>query len=96
MSLIRQYASNDSIIMFGYSYDPTLNGNFKVTVIATGFSAEKAGAFQARRPLTASNETSVRAHTVAEDIFTTFEPQRPTFEDPMLIPAYLRRKKRSV
>lgn len=96
MSLIRQYASNDSIIMFGYSYDPTLNGNFKVTVIATGFSAEKACAFQARRPLDTSNEATVRSRTMAEDLFTTFEPQRPTFEDPMLIPAYLRRKKRSV
>jgi len=96
MSLIRQYASNDSIIMFGYSYDPTLNGNFKVTVIATGFNAEKAGAFSARRPLETPAETTVRSRSAAEDLFTTFEPPRPNFEDPMLIPAYLRRKKRSV
>ena len=96
MSLIRQYASNDSIIMFGYSYDPSLNGNFKVTVIATGFSAEKAGAFNARRPLEATIDTTTRPVIPAEDVFTTFEQKRPKFEDPMLVPAYLRRKKRSL
>lgn len=96
MSLIRQYASNDSIIMFGYSYDPGLNGNFKVTVIATGFNAEKAGAFSARRPLEATADTTIRTTPLTEDIFTTFEQKRPKFEDPMLVPAYLRRKKRSL
>ena len=97
MSLIRQYASNDSIIMFGYSYDPTLNGNFKVTVIATGFSAEKAGAFTARRPLEVTADTTLRSTPVLkEDIFASFEQKQPRFEDPMLVPAYLRRKKRSL
>ena len=97
MSLIRQYASNDSIIMFGYSYDPSLNGNFKVTVIATGFSAQKAGAFNARRPLeAAADAVALRGPVLSEDVFTTFEQKRPKFEDPMLVPAYLRRKKRSV
>ena len=95
MNLIRQYANNDSIIMFGHSYDPTLNGTFKVTVIATGFSAEKANAFNARRPLEMDvpGETTTLRKPVPEDIFTSFEPKNE-FEDPMMIPACLRRKKR--
>ncbi|MBP3514552.1 MAG: cell division protein FtsZ, partial [Elusimicrobiaceae bacterium] len=93
MNLIRQYASNDSIIMFGHSYDSSLNGMFKVTVIATGFSAEKASVFNSRRPL--PSETSPVKKTPAE-VFAPFEPKGPEPEDAMLIPAYLRRKKNRV
>lgn len=95
MNLIRQYASNDSIIMFGHSYDSTLNGMFKVTVIATGFSAEKASVFSARRPLPNSGmpaSFSVKK-PAAEDMFTSYEPKISEPEDAMLIPACLRRKK---
>jgi len=92
MNLIRQYASNDSIIMFGHTYDSTLDGMFKVTVIATGFSAEKANVFNVRRPLPAEAAAVVKP-TVAE-VFSTFEKARsPEPEDEMLIPACLRRKK---
>lgn len=95
MNLIRQYASNDSIIMFGHSYDSTLNGMFKVTVIATGFSAEKANAFNARRPLDLEvpGEVTSLKKQQPEDIFTSFDSPNE-FEDPMMIPACLRRKKR--
>lgn len=93
MNLIRQYASNDSIIMFGYSYDSTLDGKIKVTVIATGFSAEKANVFHSRRPLP-SDAPSVKK-TPAE-VFAPFDPIGPEPEDAMLIPAYLRRKKNRV
>ena len=95
MNLIRQYASNDSIIMFGHSYDSTLNGMFKVTVIATGFSAEKASVFSARRPLPNAGmpaSFSVKK-PAAEDMFTSYEPKISEPEDAMLIPACLRRKK---
>ncbi|WP_428041666.1 cell division protein FtsZ [Candidatus Avelusimicrobium fimicolum] len=95
MNLIRQYASNDSIIMFGHSYDSTLNGMFKVTVIATGFSAEKASVFNARRPLPNAGmpaSFSVKK-PAAEDMFTSYEPKISEPEDAMLIPACLRRKK---
>ncbi len=95
MGLIRQYASNDSIIMFGYSYDPALHGNFKVTVIATGFHADKSSAYTVRRPLETITENTGRK-PLPEDIFTTFEPKSPKTQDPMLIPAYLRRKKRAL
>lgn len=94
MNLIRQYASNDSIIMFGYSYDSTLDGKIKVTVIATGFSAEKASVFNARRPLVAEPAAAVRVRTAAP--FSQFEPKGPEPEDAMMIPAYLRRKKNRV
>ncbi len=94
MNLIRQYASNDSIIMFGHSYDSSLNGKLKVTVIATGFSAEKANVFNARRPLPAEHAAAVK--TPAADVFKSFEPKSPESEDAMLIPAYLRRKKNRV
>ncbi len=97
MNLIRQYASNDSIIMFGYTYDSTLNGTFKVTVIATGFSAEKANMFSARRPLTSVSPmaSSIPASKPAvTDVFASFEKARPAeTEDSMMIPAFLRRKK---
>ncbi len=93
MNLIRQYASNDSIIMFGYSYDSTLDGKIKVTVIATGFSAEKANVFHSRRPL--PSDAPFVKKTPAE-VFAPFDPIGPEPEDAMLIPAYLRRKKNRV
>ena len=93
MNLIRQYASNDSIIMFGYTYDSSLAGAFKVTVIATGFSPEKANVFRGRMPLPKGDTTSVSKPTIG-DIFSSFEKERAVEpEDEMLIPAFLRRKK---
>lgn len=95
MNLIRQYASNDSVIMFGYSYDSSLNGMFKVTVIATGFSAEKAKVFNARRPLPSeiAGGSSVKK-PLAQEVFASFDEPKPDEpEDSMMIPAYLRRKK---
>ncbi len=41
MNIIRQYASNDSIVMFGHMYDHEIEaGTLKVTVVATGFSKD--------------------------------------------------------
>ena len=99
MNLIRQYASNDSIIMFGYTYDSSLAGTFKVTVIATGFSPEKSIVFTARRPLPESSFAPRPAVSPAQaavsDVFTTFDKTHPSSqtEDPMLIPTAIRRKK---
>ncbi len=95
MNLIRQYASNDSIIMFGYTYDSSLNGTFKVTVIATGFSAEKANMFSVRRPLPSSTPSPISGlKPTPSDVFASFEKTRvPETEDAMMIPAFLRRKK---
>ncbi len=95
MNLIRQYASNDSIIMFGYSYDSSLDGMFKVTVIATGFSAEKANVFNARRPLPAEIPgTAPQKKPLAQEVFAAFDELKSSEpEDAMMIPAYLRRKK---
>lgn len=94
MNLIRQYASNDSIIMYGHSYDASLEDRFQVTVIATGFSAEKASVFSARRPLPAQEPGASPVKPQAmQDVFSTFETKSPEYEDPMMIPAFLRRKK---
>ncbi len=95
MSLIRQYASNDSIIMYGHSYDASLGDRFQVTVIATGFSAEKANVFMARRPLAPQQN---QTYDLKKNVFATFEDEPPSKsaqepEDNMLIPAFLRRKK---
>ena len=95
MSLIRQYASNDSIIMYGHSYDASLGDRFQVTVIATGFSAEKANVFIARRPLAPQQN---QTYDLKKNVFATFEDEPPSKpakepEDNMLIPAFLRRKK---
>ena len=93
MNLIRQYASNDSIVMFGHSYDSSLKGTFKVTVIATGFSPEKATMFDARLPL--ETPAAAEKYDLKKNVFATFdEPKTPQKEeDDMLIPAFLRRKK---
>lgn len=94
MNLIRQYASNDSIVMFGHSYDSTLNGVFKVTVIATGFSAEKANLYNVRRPLPDITAGSAKRPMRQETVLPGFdEPKTNTPEDEMLIPAFLRRRK---
>lgn len=92
MNLIRQYASNDSIVMFGQSYDSSLKDTFKVTVIATGFSEEKANVFIARKPIPTEQPES---YDITKNVFSTFEePKAQTSqEDDMLIPAFLRRKK---
>ena len=95
MNLIRQYASNDSIIMFGQTYDKTLNGAFKVTVIATGFSQEKADIIRSRRPLTPTVASPMPNQTAVTEVFSSFEKPHASepLEDPMLIPTILRRKK---
>ena len=94
MNLIRQYASNDSIIMYGHSYDASLEDRFQVTVIATGFSAEKASVFSARRPLPAQEPGASPVKPQAmQDVCSMFENKSPEYEDPMMIPAFLRRKK---
>lgn len=95
MNLIRQYASNDSIIMFGYTYDSTLNGNFKVTVIATGISTDKSNIYVRRPTLGGSTSIPVSAPKPAgANVFATFDKTRTSeSEDAMMIPAYLRRKK---
>ena len=92
MNVIRQYASTDSIVMFGQSYDSSLKGTFKVTVIATGFSAEKANMFISRKPIASNNPEQ---YDLTKNVFATFdEPKaQETEEDSMLIPAFLRRKK---
>lgn len=92
MNLIRQYASNDSIVMFGQSYDSSLKDTFKVTVIATGFSPEKANMFISRKPIP---NAKPEAYDLTKNVFATFdEPKTPeSEEDSMLIPAFLRRKK---
>ncbi len=92
MNLIRQYASSDSIVMFGQSYDSSLKDTFKVTVIATGFSAEKANVYISRRPLPS---TKAETYDLSKNVFATFdEPKaQDDTEDIMLMPAFLRRKK---
>lgn len=95
MNLIRQYASNDSIVMFGQSYDSSLQGTFKVTVIATGFSAEKANMYISRRPIPTEKPEE---YDVAKNVFASFDdtPKTPQAEeDSMLIPAFLRRKNKN-
>ncbi len=86
MNLIRQYASKDSVVMFGHSYDSSLNGVFKVTVIATGFVSR-------RTPVT---DPLPESYDLKKNVFTTFdEPKvQNEQEDNMLIPAFLRRKKK--
>ncbi|MBR3631980.1 MAG: cell division protein FtsZ [Elusimicrobiaceae bacterium] len=94
MNVIRQYSNNDTIVMFGQSYDSSLKDTFKVTVIATGFSAEKANVFTGRRPIPSEEP---EPYDITKNVFASFdEPKAPRQEeDDMLVPAFLRRKKNS-
>ncbi len=100
MDLVRQYASNDSIIMFGYSYDPSLEDTFKVTVIATGFKATlQTSRMPLRRSLESTGPVPARL-PISEDVFVpaaqTNKQSASVFADDILQPAYIRRKKRVV
>lgn len=92
MNLIRQYASNDSIIMFGHTYDSSLAGTFKVTVIATGFNSDNAKVFTVRR----LPQPAGVVKPAVTPFFTAVENThaRPKEEEEFLVPAYLRRKKK--
>lgn len=91
MNFIRQYASNESVLKFGCTYDPAMEDRFRVTVIASGFDAQKANAIKVRqRTLDA---VGIPAKARQEERFG-LSPEKKTFDDPMLIPACLRRKKR--
>ncbi|MDR0292292.1 MAG: cell division protein FtsZ [Elusimicrobium sp.] len=50
MNLVKQYGSKESIVMFGHTYDKSLDNTIKVTVIATGFSKDNSKIIAARRP----------------------------------------------
>lgn len=97
MNLIRQYASNDSLIMYGHSFDASLGDRFQVTVIATGFSAEKANLYTTRRTIASlersgMGSTGVR-NTMPQPVLEGLDAPKATPQDEMLIPAFMRRKK---
>lgn len=83
MDYIRQYASSDSVIMFGHTYEGAPEDALKVTVIATGFPKDKKFFIPSKQA--AINSLPGKAPA----------PLDPGLEeqDNMLIPAFLRRKK---
>lgn len=91
MDFIRQYASNDSMIKFGHSYDPSMEDKLRITVIASGFDERKASAFSARRARPIGAEGTAKARR--EEKYNVFQ-EKKNFEDPLLVPACMRRKKR--
>ncbi len=84
MNLIRQYAGNESIIMFGYTYDSSLAETFKVTVIATGINPTSYR--PPRQPL--EEPENGGGFSLFDKPSAVAEP-----EDEMLIPACMRRSK---
>jgi len=88
MNLIKQYGSKDSIVMYGHTYDKTLDNVIKVTVIATGFSKDSSKIIAARRPLFRPEDTLPPGSKKR-----VFEDGEAGAEENMLIPAYIRRKK---
>ena len=92
MNIIRQYATDDSIVKFGQSYDSSLKDTFKVTVIITGVRGQTANTLVNNRGT--SNVTST-AYDINKNVFASFEePKGPASEEDLLVPAYLRRKKK--
>ncbi|MGB2579011.1 cell division protein FtsZ [Elusimicrobium simillimum] len=93
MNLVKQYGSKESIVMFGHTYDKSLEGKIKVTVIATGFSKDNAKLHSARNPVFRVSDTKdTPPSTSGKNLL--FDAKEPESEDNILIPAYLRRKKR--
>lgn len=91
MNIIRQYATDDSIVKFGQSYDSALKDTFKVTVIITGVRGQKASNMINNRP----GAAKPTAYDVTKNVFASFdEPKGQPSEEDMLVPAYLRRKKK--
>ena len=104
MNIIRQYASNESKVMFGHMYDKNLpEGTFSVTIIATGFAREGAPRLSTvRSSLTgaadAPHETS--RHIPLQHISPRPANRTPRSSDAfdsrsdfMLIPAFIRRRR---
>ena len=93
MNIIRQYATDDSIVKFGQSYDSSLKDTFKVTVIITGVRGQKSAGVLANRAAAAAAQPV--AYDITKNVFASFdEPGAHPSEEDMLIPAYLRRKKK--
>ena len=91
MNIIRQYATDDSIVKFGQSYDSSLKDTFKVTVIITGVRGQKPASMLNNR----STVAQPIAYDITKNVFASFdEPMGHPSEEDMLIPAYLRRKKK--
>ncbi len=91
MNLVKQYGSSDSVVMFGHTYDKSLADKIKVTVIATGFSKEKAFFISARKPVFKVEDPN--EVTKPNMLFDEDGAAAPVETDNMLIPTFLRRKK---
>lgn len=105
MNIIKQYASNESKVMFGHMYDKSLPpGTFSVTIIATGFGREGAprlntvrhslgvgSAEKTREPI-----RNILPHTASPRAVNRTPRSADAFDsrsDFMLIPAFIRRRK---
>lgn len=92
MNIIRQYATDESIVKFGQSYDSSLKDTFRVTVIITGVRGQKTTGVLSNRSAAAVQPVT---YDITKNVFTSFdEPSGFPSEEDMLIPAYLRRKKK--
>ncbi|MFZ2487932.1 MAG: cell division protein FtsZ [Anaerolineae bacterium] len=87
--IIRATAHPECNIIFGAVLDPSMDGELRVTVIATGFEM----AAEARKPVTntASNYPSAVAHHERSDKTVPF-PVRTYNPDDLEIPAFLRKR----
>ena len=91
MDFIRQYASHDSMLKYGYSYDPSMEDKMRITVIVSGFKPQSVFSARSARPLKIGADISAKARR--DDRYASFQ-EKKNFEDPTLIPACMRRKKR--
>lgn len=87
--IIRATAHPECNIIFGAVLDPSMDGELRVTVIATGFEM----AAEARKPVanTAGNYPSAVAHHERSDKTVPF-PVRTYNPDDLEIPAFLRKR----
>lgn len=92
LAMVKQYASADSIVMYGNTFDKNFGDKLKLTIIASGFSKESAFLATARKPVFKPEYSPS-----ADIIKAKHQAEKPGFdfagEDDFLIPAYLRRKK---
>jgi cell division protein FtsZ len=89
--IIRATAHPESNIIFGAVLDPTMDGEIRVTVIATGFEV----AAEARRPVSSSVRPFPAAVATERSDKTVPFPVRTYNPDDLDIPAFLRKRQQA-
>ena len=87
-SIVRQEADDDANIIFGHVIDESMTGAMKITVIATGFRRESAGAGATGAHIPASTPPRYPSRPVDDGVV----PQPPRRTEDLDVPTFIRKK----